>query len=433
MKNTGKWVVLLAFCAVAAAMWFIASGAYWPRLTRGTASYETYFRIKANYTYKGKNGPEPWVFDVVAGCGVSLTQYATGQVAGISQRVPTLYALPTSDGAALMIEVVKACGGQTTENGKVPKDFFPAIVYYEKADDLSLGMLYVSEDAYERPLSKLAFHGATISAATKEEYQHWNETDGKKNLISFLSSPEVSIIGNDLPFRVTPELIENPRLYWKASMPKNCYGVARLKMPEKLRQYVRQFWKPDGPRYWSFEVSKATEFRNWLSNDQVVTPLSGVLFDGQPWGVYNMWSSAERNGWATGLVTRDAGGSFAFLYPNSKYPSALPADYFPVKHSEGIPWLMTINPNTKFFAREAEIADESKKGIFYCFGAGLPEAVSRRYLPNFNTLTQSGTFPSEMFVDGQMVPEVINYGPLENGGVFFDRDEYLLWMEDILL
>jgi hypothetical protein len=42
---------------------------------------------------------------------------------------------------------------------------FPATIQYEDAKDLSLGMLYASEDAYDSPLAKLTFHGASIERA----------------------------------------------------------------------------------------------------------------------------------------------------------------------------------------------------------------------------------------------------------------------------
>jgi hypothetical protein len=428
-----KSVIAIMACLALFGIWRVLSYSTVPKMTAGSKSYETYFRIVANYTYKSATGPQPWTFNVVAGCGVSLTKYVTGDISGVSQRMPTLYALPTSDGRALMIEVVKACGGSTTENGRVPDDFFPAIVSYESADDLSLGMLYLSEDAYEGPLSRLTFHGATISAATKEEFETWMETDGKKNLISYLSSAEITPKGYVTPQTVTPRHIANPGESWKEVMPNRCYGVARLKMPENLQNYVRESWDPNGPRYWTMDRERAVELRGWLGRGKLDNPLGETLFNGHPFWKYQIWPNTIRDGWGTGLVTRKGRGSFKAY--NSMIPgaiSALPTEYFPVRMSEALPWLKSIDPHSKKFFRDAEIGDESKKGFFYCFSESGPDALIKHFLPEFDPKFQWGVFPAELHVDGQSVPNVL-VDRMGLGTIFFDRDVYVLWMGRVLL
>jgi hypothetical protein len=428
---------LIICSALILALWAIFRSQQPHTMVVGTDSYTTYFRMKADYTYKSATGPQAWTFDVVGGCGVALTKYITGDISSMSQRVPTVYALPTSDGHALLIEVPRVCGDATTANGRIPKDFFPAIVYYEKADDLSLGQLYLSEDAYEGPNSKLTFHGATISSATKEEFDAWMNGEEKKNLVSLLTSAEIKPLGY-WKDETSSELLTNPALYWKTTLPKNCFGVARLKMPTNLKKYVEQFWKKDGPRYWTMERKKADELRNLMGKEPTAVKdgkveNGDVLFNGHAFRNYLVYPTSEAGGWGMGLITRRGGGNFRAVNPTvPQVINALPTDYFPLRWSEGLPWLKNIDRNAKEFVRDVEIGDETKKGIFYCFDINSTSAVMNYYMPSLNPETQTAKFPAKLRVDGIDVPsEVIDR--YDRGSLFFDRDEYVLWIAEVLL
>jgi hypothetical protein len=430
-----KGFAAFGFLALATglSLWAFMSHLRPPKLTEGRAKYEVFFRLKASYTYKSAAGPIPWSFDVVAGCGVEITKYVAAGVSSISSRSPTIYALPTGDGHALGIEVPKACSGQTTANKRVPQDFFPAVVYYEKADDLAFGLLYHSEDAYDGPLSKLTFHGATISAATKDEFKAWLATDGKKNLISDWSSADSRGPENPYPKELTEELIANPGAYWKADMPKFCYGVTRLKMPENLKAYIRQVWDSKGPRYWAMGREKTQGLLNYLLAGNGFLPGFGeTLFNGREIGVYGLVNGSSGLWWGTGLVNRSGGGSFgAVKQTNPPFVNALPADYFPLTMSEGLPWLKDIDPNVQAFTRNVEIGDERKKGFSYCFSTTGNVAISAHFIKTDWTKVQ-GPFPAELHVDGQLV-EGAGMTQGDVNVTFFDRDDYIFFMYRALL
>ena len=65
--------------------------------------------------------------------------------------------------------------GETTENRRVPEDFLPGIIWFEKAGDRRFGIAHVSEDAFENPKGKLKFHGATVQRATRAEWEKFRE------------------------------------------------------------------------------------------------------------------------------------------------------------------------------------------------------------------------------------------------------------------
>lgn len=326
-SDGGKlWRIAIAMMAVAAGIvglfWFWPSLDGPPKLVESQSSSTNFFRLKASYIYKGKSGHEPLDFDIVAGCAVQITKYITGDAPGISTRAPTMYALPTSDGAVVMVEVPRACGGATTENGLVPQDFLPATVTYESKDDLSVGKLYASDGAYDGPLSKLEFKGATIEAASKEDFRAFITGDGfKKNLITLKSSTDLR--GAESRVYFTDELKEHPERVWKQRMPASCMGAMRLKVPEELRAYLRTLWKPGGLKYWFVSREHSGEMITWLRGIKASTgrkrPFPRIYFDGKSFNDYAVPFEA----WGTGMLRRDGSGSHWRLQQDPEQTSQL--------------------------------------------------------------------------------------------------------------
>lgn len=131
-----------------------------------TDNRSTYFRLKVKLAYKG----EPQDFDIVVGCNVRQINYAYGGRTYEPGLIPTVFGRRMSDGKGLVVRPPDACQGQTTDNGKVQPDLLPVVVVYENAETLDFGIAYLSEDAYESPLSVLKFGGATIEKATRAEF-----------------------------------------------------------------------------------------------------------------------------------------------------------------------------------------------------------------------------------------------------------------------
>jgi hypothetical protein len=403
-----------------------------PRMVEGQQTSKTFYRLKASYTYTGKNGPEPLEFDVVAGCALQLTKYITGDVSGMSSRVPTMVAYEMSDGGAIGIAIPKACRGSTTSNGFVPADFLPATIQYESATDLSLGMLYASEDAYDSPLAKLKFHGAGIESATEEEFKAFIASDNfKKNLISIESSKDLGAPNTP----ITDEMRENPRMSWKYRVPMVCRGVARVAMPERVKEYLGQFWKPGGPRYWMLSAQHSLQMRAWLRGnaeaDGEANPLTPpeVTVNGIPFTKYDI--EIERTG--GGIVTRKGGGSLAARNPRNDFIYYLPPDYFPYKMISAPPWLEKTDEMTRS-NRVTVLSQNRFKGFMFCYTntptvqvTGYPNAALGYIQPVQN---------SEIYVDSDRVN--INDGAhikftFIERMLFFDGDEYIYWAKSFVL
>ena len=100
----------------------------------------------------------------------------------MNQALITVFGRRMSDGKGLVVRPPDACQGQTTANGKVQPDLLPVVVVYENAETLDFGIAYLSEDAYESPLSVLKFGGATIEKATRPSLMRFRRA--QKNLIT---------------------------------------------------------------------------------------------------------------------------------------------------------------------------------------------------------------------------------------------------------
>lgn len=220
-----------------------------------------YYRFKANFAYKG----EPLEFDIVVGCNVRITTYKDNDRTVEVGIAPMAYGLKTKDGRGVVVRPPEACRGETTDNGKVPARLLPLVVTYENADQPWFGLAYVTEDAYASPISELKFFGATISRATREEWQEWRRTQAPKNFVTY------ELLGIN-----EKNMWDFPR--WKPGyrvMASGCVCASWVKLPESVRDLARRFWPDDKPLYWF----PGWPMRNALW-DALVVPQQPAIFDG---------------------------------------------------------------------------------------------------------------------------------------------------------
>jgi hypothetical protein len=425
------WRIAFAMMAVAAGIiglfWFWPSIVGPPKLVEGTASSVNFFRFKASYNYKGKNGLEPLDFDIVAGCAVQITKYITGDAPGISSRTPTKYALPTSDGAAVMVQVPRVCDGGTTDNGRIPKDFLPIAVTYESANDLSLGLMYASEDAYDGPLSKLEFKGATLEKASEEEFRTFITGDGfKKNLISLKSSRDF-VGGPGDRIELTEELKQDPRMIWKQRMTGYCLGARRLKAPEELKKYLRTLWQPGEPEYWYVDRQHSTHMMGWLRDLDTgkKRPFPLPKFDGKTFREYDLPVEV----WGAGAQWRDGRGLIGGFSKILNKPRHYPPDYYPLLMDVYPSEVRKINQQTEFL-KNTILKDEKYKGFYFCT-APLAGEANIYYLQKFN-IREMKRF---IFIDGERVVRLEDSDESDAEPIgellFFERDEYIVWIRQL--
>ncbi len=196
----------------------------------------TYFRLKVKLTYKG----EPQDFDIVVGCNAVQINYEDGSRTSEVGLVPTVYGRRMSEGKGLVIRPPAACRGETTANGEIPTTFMPVVVVYDDADTLAFGTAYISDEAYESPLSELSFGGATVEAASRADFDAFRR-DGPPNLVSrdsYHSYQSANIVEGMGLTKVYPPF------------GRVCYAYRRFLIPDSVKDHIRKYWPADRPDYW---------------------------------------------------------------------------------------------------------------------------------------------------------------------------------------
>lgn len=211
-----------------------------------------YFRMHVALSHKG----DPIDLTVVVGCSTRYTSHP-----GDSPSVETMgalryYAMATTGGHAVAtiaagpdILSESLCLGATTSNGQVPKNWLPMVIWFDRADDLSSGIGYMTQDAYENPSSQLEFHGATVERATKQDYDEF-VAKGPPNLFPNFAAGSMGFSLPPLPQDLTA-LVAEPSRAWLYEGRGTCRGAIRLPLTESQRQIIRPLWPQDHPKFWS--------------------------------------------------------------------------------------------------------------------------------------------------------------------------------------
>jgi hypothetical protein len=355
-----------------------------------------YYRFRANLAYKG----EPLDFDIVVGCRVRITTYKDNDRTVEVGIAPMAYGLKMKDGRGVVVRPPEACRGETTDNGKVPAALLPLVVTYENADEPWFGLAYASEDAYASPMSELKFFGATISKATREQWQEWRRTEAPKNFVTY----ELSGINERNRW-------DKPR--WKPgyrAMGSICAGFSRVKLPETAREAIHSYWPPSKPDYWYPNEAAQRAFRSAGDYDG-----RKVLFDGNPLRDY----SPTEAGFFPGLPRHKPGALIVFnrhvvgdVYPASSDLSMNRLDAAGQLSAE-------IKAKARKSYADVNVRPELK-GFAFCDVVwnidGLPSEISHPGNPNANR------------INGQQINEELNRRTGDFGHAF-ERDEYVYFRE----
>jgi hypothetical protein len=199
-----------------------------------------FYRMTAKFEVKETG--EKIDFDYVVACGVRAPRWKGIGEPGDAGVTPHAMVKATADGHAVMVQTLQLCGGSTTEN------------------DLSNGLGYVSEDAYNNPLSKLRFHGARIDAATRADWETWR----KKAAAEYV---ERAAWWGPWGYDFQGNHAEEVGKYASA-----CFGYQRLKLPDVIREKVRPLWPVERPRFWAPPNEDDLKISSILSDPTPTSP-----------------------------------------------------------------------------------------------------------------------------------------------------------------
>ena len=394
------WMLVLGFCGLLALIW-IGRSHFTPAPREIAGRTPVYFRFQADYSHKG----EAIRFDYVVACRISVPLDRAGEIMSEGNYAPKFFIKATSDDGALMVRTPRACReNHTTESGGVPDDLFPFVVWFDDVEDLSFGLGYATEDAYESPQAKVAVHGARISAATQEDWKRWR-TEAEENY-----QPQGMIPG---PWGYS---------YWNGYVRGNkdpydpsklqiaswCDGYIRLKLPADVSAKVRAEWPEARPRFWMLSAENNSQLIHMLSTkSEEGSDSYGPVLYGDGYEFKRFLNAGNRQ---IGLPTRAGGGT---IQSPGYYR---PADTFPLlPRSQSIP---EVSPNTppESYPRQIVVSDDMK-GFVACGGDAPIDQIPPPFDPDYSRKMHPLFVNDEQLVD--------TYNPHMTPHIFFENDQYV--------
>jgi hypothetical protein len=227
--------------------------------TKGVGHQGTIYRLTVDFEYLGT----PQRFDIVQGCSVRITRYRDNSSSYEPGLSPPIYGRKMHDGQVVAVRSPLACEGQTTSNGRVPEGVLPLMLVYPNAEKPEFAIAYLTDEAYENPLSELKFKGARIEAATVEDY------------LAFRARGENALAR---PAPGAKSIAEKAMTWDEAAragfnVAGACLAYLRIRLPEELRDKVRAHWPEHRPRYWTGERVFSGEGNNrsvsWEPNNEI--------------------------------------------------------------------------------------------------------------------------------------------------------------------
>jgi hypothetical protein len=292
-----------------------------------------------------------------------VTAYADNDTSHDAFRYPIVFVLGTRDGGAIMQMVPDACEGATTAGGQVPPDFMPGAIWFDDPPDLTFGIAYVTEEAFESPNSKLKFLGARIEAATQKDWETFQAT-APRSLIDPIKYGEIT---------PAPTIAEVRAHLWnRGKMAQwirssfQCYGMRRFHLTNpKQRKVLGGYWPATKPRYWSPGNPTLGKLVRALQLNIDGTEVNGRRMS----DYFGMFSSG------VGFPTRTGGGQIGV--------SKLPASLYPVSADDGVPWARPELAQASTIYRDIDLGE---RGFAYCYsvyGGSGPNPVETEHLADF--------------------------------------------------
>jgi hypothetical protein len=381
MKKASSLVLLLIVALFVGLPFFGTIGRLLPNMsfTKSYSANAVFYRVKTLL----KSGDEDLVFDVVVGCDAQVTTYKDGDSGTFAKQFPIQYALPTKDGHAVLVGMPEACfHNESTANGMFPRDYLIPVVWFEHADDLSLGYLYMTEDAYDGPRSKLKYLGTTVTRVKAVEFDAWLKTEEPKNLIKRATIPWDRLPPDLSKYR--DSLLNDPKSLWKYSAIRQCSTVLRIKMSPEMQAYIQSVKPKTAGKYWfispdldlaQFDEIVAVMYNHKNKNVKTVdwsNPLIAAIkdkpFDGQE--LRNLVDLSP--GLASGLPRKNGSGYIrgnpkAWDDPRLTPEKAFSTEAYPLISSEGLPWFKDEGMKQDFVRWSTTPFDASWKGFAACY------------------------------------------------------------------
>lgn len=355
-----------------------------------------YYRFKSAYMHKD----ERVEFDIVVGCSVRVTTYGDNSSSWDALRYPSNFVKATKDGGAVWQPVDDACRGESTGK-EIPLDYIPGAIFFKDKNDLSFGIGYFLEDAFEGEDADLKFLGASIIPATRAEWEAFQPV-AQTNLID--PKPFTWVKQPPKPEEVAPNMWNKQK--WTRDWSPGffgCYGVHRQPITDPVaKAKLAAFWPKDQPRFW-----KPTDEDGKTSKDVINKIMRQTDTDTKTGLRYVGVSMMDM-----GTPTKAGGG----LWYGHK---GVPADVFPYISSDDVPRFgPELLDTTKPIYRDVATRGGKNLGRTYCY---IPMLTwfETKFLPGYRTQDFIARIDGETIYQGDRPAPAIIMPEF-----FFERTDY---------
>ena len=406
--------------AIGALVYANQSGFQWTKAHQ--VSHGPFFRVDVKLKYKGE--PLDMSFEVT--CSAHITTYADNSNSYDVGLTPNVYGRRMSDGQAVVVRPPDACHGETTDNGQVPKNFMPVIIVYEDANTMAFGKAYISDDAYNGPISELTFESATITASNQTNFETFRK-DGPKNAVTremWWSRQDENIDA------------EQGLKHFYPTFGEHCDFRSRFNVPDILKPILRASPSYRAGEYWSPTEQKEimATFGQIFGQKKVNGVEVMVTTEKDP--TPRLHNDYELSHPDLG-VSRDSGKSWVSstkfwtdyrspsVYPmasnfaSGKFPSDLSKWQEPLEKLKTQPGYYTDIKNGKY------------RGFVYCYSIPFPAGFDLEWMKKISTLRGFNVIDDERINTIPPVTENLIYSGSHNP-IFFG-DQFVLEFNKFVL
>jgi hypothetical protein len=403
VESTCKRVVL----AIVPLVFATALASCQPNASEGI-KFGWFYRMVVDLSY----GDEPLNIEVIIGCG-SQERQILGE--GRSVRAiwaPYIYGVRTKNGEGVLVQSPNICDRDLAKQ-PMPADFLPVVFWAPDAGNLEFMVAYLHEQAYAQPVSKLKFHKATFTEATKGDYETWRQAKWKDNIVPLGDRGDEYSNGSDF-FRGGG--------FFPKGDPRNavilrlsCHAMLRVPIAGVVQDKIRERWPADKPRFWLIDWSTILALRN-----QYPDQLGGTIRLNPQWN--REMPGALPSFYAGKGVNRPSGTGHIELIPN-KVASGQGLR-IPYRVETGYPWASDRLFSQTTLDINIDTANGADHGFAYCF-----RDMWMHYLARSGPGGQIRPVNQRFFIDGQLVATLPDANTVAPSAAIVEHDQYL-WLKD---
>lgn len=376
---------------------------------RNEPKFGSFYRMSVELSH----GNEPLNIEVIIGCGSEVRQILGEGRSARGLWAPYIFGVRARNGEGVLVQSPDICGRELAKQ-PMPADFLPVVLWAPDVGNLEYLVAYLNERAYQQPVSKLTFHKATFTDATKSDYEVWRNSRWKDNIVPLNS--------RDKEYNRDGEFFHGEGFFPKGD-PRSevlreisCHAVLRVPLPDGAKAAISEKWPAERPRFWLLDWTIVAALQ-----EQYPQHLGSGLRRNPQW---DREMPGFQPNFSKALGVNRASGIGHIV--------ALPSDIasgrglrIPYRLETGYPWASDRLKTQQTLDVNFDTANGADQGFAYCF-----RDMWSYYRKIPGPVSEVRPADQRYFIDGQLVGTLPNDIRTAPGGMIVERDQYL-WLPDL--